>query len=116
MFQVIRDHHFFLKRSKCFFAQKEVEYLGHCISGAGVATEPSKISAVQQWPRPKNLKELRGFLGLTRYYRKFIKNYGLISKPLSDLLKKASVFVWTSITEQAFVQLKEALVQAPVHS
>jgi hypothetical protein len=62
-----------------------------------VATEPSKITAVQQWPRPKNFKELRGFLGLTGYYRKFINHYGMIRKPLSDLLKKSSPFVWTSL-------------------
>lgn len=91
-----------------------MEYLGHCISRAGVATEPSKIVAVQEWPRPKNLKELRGFLGLTGYYRKFIKHYGMISKPLSNFLKKASPFVWTSVTEEAFNQLKSALTQAPV--
>jgi hypothetical protein len=103
-----------LKISKCFFAQKEVEYLGHCISRAGVATEPSKIVAMQEWPRPKNLKELRGFLGLTGYYRKFIKHYSMISKPLSNFLKKASPFVWTSVTEEAFNQLKSALTQAPV--
>lgn len=114
VFLVIREHQFFLKRSKCFFDQTEVEYLGHCISGNGVATESSKIAVVQQWPRPKNLKELRGFLGLTGYYRKFIKHYGLMSKPLSDPLKKAVPFQWTSITEESFQQLKNALVNAPV--
>ncbi|XP_066317156.1 uncharacterized protein [Miscanthus floridulus] len=92
----------------------KVEYLGHCISGKGVATEPSKISAVQQWPRPQNLKQLRGFLGLTGYYRKFIKSYGMISKPLSDLLKKFVPFLWTSTSEEAFLTLKDALVHAPV--
>lgn len=96
VFYILRSHQFYLKLSKCFFAQTEVEYLGHCISGKGVATEPSKISAVQQWPRPQNLKQLRGFLGLTGYYRKFIKSYGMISKPLSDTLKKYVPFLWTS--------------------
>lgn len=80
-----------------------------------MATEPSKISAVQQWPRPINLKELRVFLRLTGYYRKFIRHYGLMSKPLNDLLKKNNPFVWSSmVAEQAFQQLKHALVHAPV--
>lgn len=101
VFQIIRERKFYLKRSKCLgFAQDQVEYLGHY--GSGVATEPSKILVVQQWPRPANLKELRGFLGLTGYYRKFIKHYGLISKQLSDLLKKSTPFVWTSSVDQAF--------------
>ena len=79
-----------------------MEYLGHIISSQGVATEPSKITAVTLWPTPANLKQLRGFLGLTRYYRKFIKNYGLISPPLTELLKKAVPFVWNSVSDAAF--------------
>ena len=114
VFDIIQKHQFFLKLSKCCFAQKEIEYLGHCISARGVATKPSKITAVQQWPTPKNLKELRGFLGLTGYYRKFIKHYGMLSRPLTLLLKKGVPFVWTSTTVQAFQLLKEALVAAPV--
>lgn len=114
VFEIIRANHFFIKLSKCSFAQKEVEYLGHIISGQGVATEPSKVQAVKQWPTPVNLKQLRGFLGLTGYYRKFIKGYGLISQPLTDLLKKAVPFVWTSATEAAFQSLKQALISAPV--
>jgi hypothetical protein len=114
VFTILRAQKFYIKMSKCIFAQREVEYLGHVISGKGVATESAKIQAVQQWPTPRNLKELRGFLGLTGYYRKFIMHYGIISKPLSDLLKKSVPFVWTSDTEKAFQQLKGALTRAPV--
>lgn len=114
VFDILRTHQFYLKLSKCFFAQTEVEYLGHCISDKGVATKLSKVTAVQQWPRPANLKELRGFLGLTDYYRKFIKHYGMISKPLSDMLKKSVPFLWTSVAEEAFNTLKSALTNAPV--
>lgn len=114
VFDILRQHQFYVKLSKCIFAQSEVEYLGHTISAKGVATEVTKVQAVQQWPTPRNLKDLRGFLGLTGYYRRFIKHYGLISRPLSNLLKKGVSFVWTTTTEKAFQQLKQALVTAPV--
>jgi hypothetical protein len=105
VFTILRDQKFYIKLSKCSFAQREVESLGHIISGAGVSTEASKVQVVQ-WPQPSNLKELRGYLGLTGYYRKFIKNYGLLNRPLFDLLKKGVPFVWTLVTETAFQQLK----------
>lgn len=114
VFEILRKHKFFIKLSKCSFAQKEIEYLGHTISNLGVATDKSKIAAVQQWPIPKNVKELRGFLGLTGYYRRFIRNYGLISKQLTELLKKGVPFIWTDQTQAAFHQLKQALIHAPV--
>lgn len=103
-----------MKLSKCSFAQQQVEYLGHTISAAGVATKEAKVVAVKQWPTPKNLKELRGFLGLTGYYRRFVRHYRLISRPLSDLLKKGVPYVWNSVIETTFQQLKQALVTAPV--
>jgi hypothetical protein len=77
-----------VKRSKCAFAQQRIAYLGHVISGDGVATDDSKIKSIREWPTPTNLKELRGFLGLTGYYRKFIAHYVVLSQPLSNLLKK----------------------------
>jgi hypothetical protein len=76
VFNILREHNFLLKMSKCSFAQQSLEYLGHVISAAGVATDPTKIKAVQEWPTPTDLKQLRGFLGLSGYYRKFIRHYG----------------------------------------
>jgi len=114
VFDIIHEHQFSIKLSKCSFAQRIIEYLGHCISADGVATEPSKVQAVQQWPTPHNLKTLRGFLGLIGYYRKFIKHYGMISRPLTLLLKKGTPYQWTVATEEAFNLLKHALVNAPV--
>jgi len=89
-FQILRFHKLYVKRSKCSFAEEKVEYLGHIISGHGVSTDLPKIAAMKSWLRPKTLKELRGFLGLIGYYRQFIKGYGMISKALTNLLKKNS--------------------------
>jgi hypothetical protein len=103
-----------VKPSKCTFAQQSIAYLGHVISADGVSTDPAKIRDVQVWPQPTSVKELRSFLGLSGYYRKFVKHYGIISKPLTNLLKKGELFVWTAETETAFQTLKQALVSAPV--
>lgn len=80
---------------KCQFAKQEIHYLGHVLSGNGVHTDPSKVAAVMQWPPPANVHELRGFLGLARFYRKFIRNIAVIAKPLTNLLNKHTLFVWT---------------------
>jgi hypothetical protein len=84
------------------------------ISEAGVGTDPTKIDAIAHWPTPNNAKELRSFLGLAGYYRKFIKHFGVIAKPLTDLLKKHIMFIWTPSHNSAFAALKSALCQAPV--
>jgi hypothetical protein len=103
-----------IKLSKCSFAQNQISYLGHLISSQGVATDQGKISAISVWPTPCNIKELRSFLGLAGYYRKFVKYFGVISQPLTKLLKKGVLFVWTQDHQLAFEALKQALVTAPV--
>ena len=111
--EVLQYHQLYAKESKCVFACREVEYLGHVISKEGVKADPAKISVMLEWPEPRNLKALRGFLGLTGYYRRFVKGYGGMAAPLTALLKKNS-FIWTEKATQAFQELKTAMVTPPV--
>jgi hypothetical protein len=84
----LREAQFFAKLAKCEFGRTKIHYLGHIISDMGVSTDPEKTQVMHQWPVPSNATELRGFLGFTGYYRKFVKNYSLISKTLTQLLTK----------------------------
>lgn len=103
-----------VKFSKCQFARQSISYLGHIVSNHGVSTDPKKVQPVQRWPQPKDIKELRSFLGLAGYYRKFVQHFALLARPLTDLLKKGTLFVWTPAHSSAFEALKAALVSAPV--
>lgn len=113
VFEVMRENKLYAKRSKCAFAVSRVEYLGHFISSEGISTDPAKIQAVQDWPRPATLKQLRGFLGLAGYYRRFVKSFGTIAGPLHALTKTES-FLWSDEAETAFHALKAAMCHAPV--
>jgi hypothetical protein len=93
----------FLKQSKCAFGAFEVEFLGHIVDKDGVKVDSKKIKAMQDWSHSKTLKSLHGFLGLTGYYRKFVKNYGKIAAPLTMLLKNNG-FSWTLATDH-FVEI-----------
>jgi hypothetical protein len=105
---LLSQRHLFLKQSKCAFGALEVEYLGHIVNKDGVLLDPKKIEHMQYFPCPKTLKRLTCFLGLTCYYHKFVKNYGKIAAPLTDLLKK-NAFTWTPVANQSFHTLKEAM-------
>jgi hypothetical protein len=110
---LLSQHQLFLKQSKCDFGASEVEYLSHLVGKDGVRVDPKKIEAMQDWPHPKTLKSLRGFLVLTGYYCKFVKNYGKIAAPLTALLKNNS-FTWTLAATQVFQTLKMAMCTTPV--
>jgi hypothetical protein len=81
--QLLAQDNWSVKMSKCKFAQQQISYLGHVISAAGIATDPAKVEAIASWPQPANVKELRSFLGLAGYYKKFVKHFAIISKPLT---------------------------------
>ena len=115
VFELLREHKFFIKLAKCTFCQDEVSYLGHIVSHGNVAPDPIKVQAISDWPKPSNVKGLRGFLGLSGFYRKFIQNYAGIAHPLTTLLKKDS-FQWNDQTQQAFDKLKSEMVKAPILS
>lgn len=103
----------YAKPSKCVFAIPKIEYLGHFIYVMGLETDSKEIEAVAKWPIHKTIKELRSFLGLSGYYRKFIRGYALVRKPLTNLPKKEA-FEWNRPANEAFQSLKSALVSAPV--
>jgi hypothetical protein len=109
----LRKHQLYLKESKCSFAQYSLEYLGHIISSKGVSTDPSKISAMLQWPVPSNMTQLRAFLGLTGYYRRFVQGYGVLAKPLTNILRLKQ-FAWSPEAQLAFDNLKVAMTRTPV--
>ncbi|KAF5480389.1 hypothetical protein F2P56_001144 [Juglans regia] len=110
---MLKQHCMFAKKSKCRFAVNEVDYLGHIINDKGVMGDPSKVVSMVEWPEPKNVKALRGFLGLTGYYQKFIQNYDLIAAPLTSLLKKND-FSWNPEASKAFTALKQAMSHPPI--
>ena len=110
--ELLKGHQLVAKANKCFFSMRQVEYLGHIISAQGVATDPLKIQAILDWLIPKNLKHLRGFLGLTGYYRRFVKGYSSISKPLTNLLRNEALG-WDKEATQAFTLLKKIMTSTP---
>jgi hypothetical protein len=103
-----------LQPDKCEFLRKEVIYLGHIITENGVKPDPNKTSAVENFPIPKNKKNIKQLLGLTGYYRRFISNFSKIAKPLTDLLRKDAEFIWTGEQVQSFDILRQSLCTQPL--
>jgi hypothetical protein len=110
---VLRKHKLAIKQSKCTFGAQSVAYLNHIISNSGVAMDPEKVEAIKAWPTLTSVRVPRGFLGLTGYYRKFIKDYAAVARRLTLLLKN-EVFHWSSAADDAFDALKRALTEGPV--
>ncbi|KAM0724355.1 Retrovirus-related Pol polyprotein from transposon 17.6 [Formica fusca] len=112
--QRLRENNLKLQPDKCEFLRKEVIYLGHIISENGISPDPSKLTAIKEFPTPKKVKDIQSFIGLAGYYRKFIEDFSKIAKPLTKLTKKTEKFEWTMEQQNAFEILKERLMTAPV--
>jgi hypothetical protein len=100
--QILREHQLYAKFSKCEFWLDQVEFLGHVISKEGIAVNPSKVASVLEWEAPKNVKQIKGFLGMVGYYRRFIEGFSKIAGPMTKLLRKNTPFVWTKECEVSF--------------
>lgn len=114
--ELLRKHKLYAKGSKCDFLKRSVSFLGHVISEKGLEMEKEKVKAIQEWPVPKCVKDVRAFNGLAGYYRKFVKDFSTICAPLSELTKKESQlkFTWTQEADHAFKKLKTAMTTAPL--
>ncbi|KAG8472899.1 hypothetical protein CXB51_034781 [Gossypium anomalum] len=112
--QTLRDKQLYAKFSKIEFWLREVGFLGHIVSGDGIRVDPSKISAIVDWKPPKNVTEVRSFLGLAGYYRRFVNGFSIIAAPITRLLRKDVKFEWTEECQQSFEELKKLLTEAPV--
>eukprot|EP00253_Pinus_taeda_P011680 PITA_11680 len=112
--RLLREHQLYAKLNKCSFFHTEVHYLGHVVSKEGIAVEPEKIRAIMELVAPKSVDEVRYFMGLASYYRRFIENFSYIAYPISSLQKKGKKFKWTKECEVNFEQLKQLLTHAPI--
>lgn len=112
--QRLRQRKIFAKMKKCVFMQPSMDYLGHVISGDGVAMDPSKVRSIQDWPAPADSRQLRSFLGLAGYYRRFCKGFSALAAPLTLLLGKAIPWRWERAERSAFDAVKRAIASAPV--
>ncbi|KAK1616514.1 hypothetical protein QYE76_022031 [Lolium multiflorum] len=112
--ETLREHKLYAKFSKCEFWLKEVGFLGHILSAGGIAVDPAKIKTVAEWKAPTTQTEVRAFLGLAGYYRRFVEGFSSIARPMTQLLKKDKKFEWTEKCEESFQQLKLRLTTAPI--
>ncbi|XP_058211690.1 uncharacterized mitochondrial protein AtMg00860-like [Rhododendron vialii] len=112
--ELLREHQLYAKLSKCEFWLSEVKFLGHVVSKGGVSVDPGKIESIMNWQRPKNVFEIRSFLGLAGYYRRFVPDFSRLAAPMTKLTRKGTRFIWSDSCKAAFEELKKRLTTAPV--
>jgi hypothetical protein len=112
--QLLGAHNYYLKRKKCHFMKTEVTFLGHVISDKGLQVDPTKLDVIRKWKRPEDKGEIRSLLGFGNYFRRFIYHYSDMVRPLTELTKDTVATVWTPECEEAFNNLRNAIINAPV--
>jgi hypothetical protein len=112
--QVLREHQLYAKLRKCSFYQRQIHYLGHIISEEGIVMDPEKVESIKEWSVPSNVAEVRSFMGLAGYYRRFITGFSKISHPITSLQRKEEKFQWTKECEKSLERLKQLLTNAPI--
>ena len=112
--QITRENQLFAKLVKCDFWLKEVSFLGHIVFSYGIRVDPTKIEVVVNWKPPRNVTEVRSFLGLAGYYSRFVRGFSSIASPLNKLFRRGIKFEWTDKCQNSFEQLKGMLVETPV--
>eukprot|EP00253_Pinus_taeda_P014588 PITA_14588 len=112
--QTLREHQLYAKFSKCDFFKEEIQYLGHVITKEGIAVDPEKIKAIMDWPVPKDVADVRSFMGLAGYYRRFVEGFSRVASPITSLQKKGKSFQWTPNCQKSFEQLKHLLTTTPI--
>lgn len=110
----LRENQLYGKLSKCSFYQTKIHYLRHIISGEGIAVDSVKIEAIMEWPTPTNVHEIRSFMGMAGYYRRFVEGFSKIASPITELQRKNKKFIWTEKCEEAFQRLKGLLTTTPI--
>ncbi|KAK8684243.1 hypothetical protein V6N13_040273 [Hibiscus sabdariffa] len=112
--QTLREEKLFGNLEKCVFCTNKLTFLGYIVSSKGVEVDPEKIKAIQEWPRPTSITQVRSFHGLASFYRRFVPNFSSITAPLTGIIKKNSTFSWGNEQEEAFLNIKDCLTRAPV--
>ncbi|CAB5195545.1 unnamed protein product [Rhizophagus irregularis] len=110
----LQENNLIIKLKKCRFLERNIEFLGHIVGNDGLRPDDKKIEKIKEMKAPTTVKEVRSFLGLCSYYRKFVKNFSKIARPISDLRKKGIPFIWGREQQEAFEKLKEKLIQYPI--
>jgi hypothetical protein len=114
VFNALRKHEYYCRLDKCHFRLKKVASLGHLVGAEGLKPDPTKLSVVRDWPTTKNINELRSFLGLVSYFRRFIQGHALLVQPMQELLQKDSSWKWGAEQQRSFETTKEKLLNSPV--